>query len=390
MPERMRLGVLGAGMIATDPGGVLPNMGRLAADIEVTAIASRTRAKAEAVADRFGIANVHDNLSEMLSADDLDVVINLTPVTAHGETNLEILESGRHLITEKPIAGSLEDADRMIAIAAERDLLVVAAPPWMLDPRRAAARALVRQGVVGRVAFARSRSSHAGPADMTWPSDPSWFYSDGAGALLDMGIYGVTEVTGVFGPAQRVMAMSGITRTERVVRGGPFDGESVPVSADDNTLLMLDFGGALFCFVDATFNLLAASSPSLEVFGADGTLNLYDPFWARRGQPVVEVFRRDLVGGLSGWASPDLTGLLDRQMEFDQLHRAILVKHFIDCAQSGLKPVLSAEHARHTLEILLAAQESAGTGSAVSIRSSFTFSGTALEADEDNADRRTT
>ena len=310
--ERIRLGVFGAGMIATHPGGVLPNMGSLAEDVEVCAIASRTRGRAEAVAHRFGIANVRDSLREMLSADDLDVVINLTPVAVHGETNLEILESGRHLITEKPIASSLQDADRIIATAAERDLRVIAAPPWMLDPRRAAARSLIRQGAVGRVAFARSRSSHAGPADMKWPADPSWFYAEGAGALLDLGIYGVTEVTGMFGPAQRVMAMSGITRTERVVRGGPFDGRSIPVTADDNTLLMLDFGGSLCCFVDATFNLLAASSPSLEVFGADGTLNLFEPFWARQGQHAIEVFRRDLVGGLSGWVVPDLAGSRER------------------------------------------------------------------------------
>jgi len=152
------------------------------------------------------------------------------------------------------------------------------------------------------------------------------------------------------------------------------------------TLLLLDFGGALFCVVDATFNVLAASSPSLEVFGADGTLNLYDPFWAGRGQPVIEVFRRDLVGGLSGWASPDLAGSTERLVEFDRLQRAILVKHFVDCAQSGLRPVLSAEHARHTLEIMLAAQRSARSGSAVSIGSSFTFSGTALELDQLGAD----
>ena len=78
--ERIRLGVFGAGMIATHPGGVLPNMGSLAEDVEVCAIASRTRGRAEAVAHRFGIANVRDSLREMLSADDLDVFINLTPV----------------------------------------------------------------------------------------------------------------------------------------------------------------------------------------------------------------------------------------------------------------------------------------------------------------------
>jgi hypothetical protein len=53
------------------------------------------------------------------------------------------------------------------------------------------------------------------------------------------------------------------------------------------------------------------------------------PFWARRGQSVIEVFRRDLVGGLNGWAAPDLSDSKERQLEFDQLQRAILVKQFL-------------------------------------------------------------
>src|SRR4029077_5042037 len=135
-----------------------------------------------------------------------------------------------------PIAATLEDADAIIETARARSLVIVAAPPWMIDPRRVLARSLLRQGAIGAVAFARSRSSHAGPAAMSWPADPAWFYERGAGALRDMGVYGITELTGILGPAARVMAMSGITSPSRVVRGGPFDGTEVAVTADDNTL----------------------------------------------------------------------------------------------------------------------------------------------------------
>ena len=46
---------------------------------------------------------------------------------------------------------------------------------------------------------------------MSWPADPSWAYADGAGALFEMGVYGITEVTGILGPAKRVISMSTIT-----------------------------------------------------------------------------------------------------------------------------------------------------------------------------------
>ena len=322
---------------------------------------------------------MRDTLTEMLAEDDLDVVVNLTPGPAHGDTNLEILESGKHLISEKPLATTIPDADALIEIAETRELLIVAAPPWMLDPRRVAARDFIRQGAIGRVAFARSRSSHAGPAAMSWPADPTWAYADGAGALVEMGVYGITELTGILGPARRVMAMSGITENRRIAVGGLFDGRTIDVTADDNTLLLLDFGEATFAVVDATYNVTAASSPSLEVFGAHGTLNLYDPFWAKRAQPQIEIFQTDLGTGESGWAVPDLTRLATSQREFDRLGRAILLSHFVDCVDTGMKPVLSAEHARHCLEIMLGAQDSARTGCAVELETSFDFSKTALE-----------
>jgi len=378
--SRLQIGVLGAGMIATHPTGVLPNLGSLSDRIQISAIASRTRRVAEEVASRFGIPSVYSTLTEMLASADLDAIINLTPGPAHTETNLEILESGRHLITEKPISTTLEYANEIIDLARARNLVVVVAPPWMLDPRRIAAREIIRTGAIGKVAFARSRSSHGGPAAMSWPADPSWFYAAGSGALLDMGVYGITEVTGILGPAKRVIAMSGITADKRVARGGPFDGQVVEVSADDNTLLLLDCGDATFAVVDATYNVHAAVSPSLEVFGLEGTLNLSEPFWATRGQPPLEVFRLDVVPGYGGWTVPNLASLRDDAARFDNLQRAILVSHLVDCLDSGKKPVLSAEHARHTLEIMLGAQQSAVTGTAVDLTTTFDFERTALDS----------
>lgn len=208
-------------------------------------------------------------------------------------------------------------------------------------------------------------------------SDPAWFYEKGAGALRDMGVYGITEVTGMLGPAKRVMAMSGVTRGTRVVRGGPFDGTELTVTADDNTLLLVDFGESVFAVVDATFNLQAAVSPSLELFASEGTINLWEPFWATRGQPELEIYRRE--ASESSWDVVDLSEIQEAQKRFDALGRAILVGHFVDCLQQDRRPVLSAEHARHTLEVMLAAEESAVTGCSVAVESSFDYAGSALE-----------
>src|SRR6201999_4136642 len=118
---------------------------------------------------------------------------------------------GKHLLTEKPIASSIKEADELIELARQRDLLILNCPIDMLRPEWVEARRLVREGALGKVAFARVQSSHAGPAGVSWPADSTWFYQKGSGPLLDMGAYGLTRVTGVLGPVRRVSAMAGIT-----------------------------------------------------------------------------------------------------------------------------------------------------------------------------------
>jgi hypothetical protein len=90
-------------------------------------------------------------------------------------------------------------------------------------------------------------------------------------------VYGIHEITGILGPAKRVVAFSGITEKVRTVRSGPFAGKKIEVTADDNTLLMLDFGNSTYAVIDGTFNVNAAKSPQIEIFGRAGTINLYNP-----------------------------------------------------------------------------------------------------------------
>lgn len=357
-------------MISTVGWGYLPNLGPLRERVEVRAIASRSRQRAEAVAREHDIPHVFDDLDAMLQHDDLDAVINLTPIPAHAETSRRILASGRHLVSEKPLAATVAEADTLIELAASRDLIIICAPARMLEPTRIATKRAVQAGELGHVAFARVRSSHAGPAAQAWPTDPTWFYQEGAGPLLDMGVYGIQEITGILGPAKRVVAFSGITEPERIVAAGPFAGLRIPVGAPDNTLLLLDFGASTFAVVDSTFNVRAARGPALEIFGLRGTLTIND---ARPDPttPRVEIYRTDVDGVTGRWSSLETEEFRREQHRSDSLQRAVLIEHLLDCLETGAGPVASAEHARHTLEIMLAAAESAAKGCAVTLHTSF-------------------
>jgi predicted dehydrogenase len=334
----------------------------------VQAAADPVVERARSVAQEYGIPEVYESLDAMLeTSPDLDIVINLTPIPNHAETCLKILQAGKHMVVEKPIATTMDQADELVELANSKGLKFVVAPPNMLYASRTEARRLIVDGAIGQPCFARVRSSHGGPAASYWPLDPTWFYEKGSGPLLDMGVYGIHEITGIFGPAKRVVAFSGITEKVRTVRGGPFKGKKITVTEDDNTLLMLDFGDSCFAVIDGTFNVNAAKSPKIEIFGRAGTINLWD-----QGGPPIEVFRLDAAPGVDGWITPRTTGMaFSLAAERDRYHRAVLVDHLVTCIREDKHPVASAEHARHALEIMIKSIESARTGKALELNSTF-------------------
>jgi len=366
----LKLGVLGIGAIATVDYGVLPNLHHIKDKVSLVALADPVPGRAAQAAARFG-GDAYDSLTDMLASADIDAVLNLTPIPAHAATSLEILAAGKHLATEKPLATTLEEADAIIKAATAQGLKVVCSPPNMLYPSRIEAARLIRSGVIGKVAFAKVRASHGGPASMlNWPTDPSWFYKEGSGPLFDVGVYGIHEMLGLLGPALRVSAFSGITEPTRVVRSGPAAGQEITVTTDDNTLIMLDFGGSTFAVVDGTFNVNAAKGPRLEVFGRAGTLNLPNNLLVNGGRGI-DLFRLDAAAGVSGWVDLDLTHLEPAQQRVDKLRRALLADHLADVVAGTAAPVLGADVARHALEIMLKAHESARTGRVVDLETTF-------------------
>lgn len=365
----MKFGVLGTGVIATSPRGYLGGMRKLSHKVTLEAACDPVTDRVKVVSAEYGFKTHYSELSEMLERSDVEAVLNLTPIPFHGKTCLEILDSGRHVIVEKPIATTMDEADAIIRIAAERNLTVVVAPPNMILPNRQEAKRLVAEGAIGKVAFARVRSSHGGPASGNWPLDPTWFYQEGSGPLFDMGVYGIHDITGILGPAKRVVAFSGITEPTRYVRGGPFKGKKIDVTADDNTLLMLDFGGATFAVVDGTFNVNASRSPQIEIFGRAGTIVLNNDDVT--DTTPIEVFRLDALPGVDGWIQPRLRALESTSAHRREIARAIVVEHLVDCVREGVRPVLSAEHARHALEIMIKSIESARSGRSLDLSTTF-------------------
>lgn len=357
MTDVVKLALIGCGDVAQRD--YLPEMHRLDGRAEIVAVCGRTSGRAREVASRYGIPAWYDDLDRMLAESGADAAINLTPIQAHTETTLAALRAGMHVYSEKPVATSLTDAERIRDEASHRSLTLVCAPSVLLFPQVRYAREIVASGKIGKVHAALGRGYGGVPPWSGYPSDPSPFFAVGGGPLADMGVYPLHAITGILGPARRVSAFAAQAQRDFVVEDGPFAGKRVPIEAPDNWHLMLDFGDGRLASVTANNVAHASRAPQMELFGLGETVSvdLLDV-----SAPVETYLPSE------GWSSQVMPH--ERAAGPDHL---LGVEHLVDCLTTGARPLPSIEHAVHVIEIMDAAAASAAEGRVVDLSTTFRF-----------------
>ncbi len=225
------IGVIGCGSVFAGPYATMIDALLSRGRVHVSAVYDLDERKRRAAATRYDVDPGLPGPAAVIADDDVDVVLVLTSMNEHGALAREALEAGKHVLVEKPMATSLSEAGELVELSRRAPGLLVCAPHIVLSPTFRAVHEAARSGAAGRLLSARARYGWAGP----WWSD--WFYRSGGGALFDLGVYNVTSLCALFGPAQRVTAMVGVAIPERTV-----DGRMIRVEAEDNAHVLLDFG----------------------------------------------------------------------------------------------------------------------------------------------------
>ena len=158
--DRLRIGIVGCGDVAHRH--YLPALADMADTVRVVALMDPRPGVAEATAEEIETwspaARAYDDLGATLADGDLDAVIDLAPAPRHGEVNAAILDAGIGLYSEKPIASTLADADRLIETARSKGLPFLCAPGVAATRRFAWLRELVA------VRTLRTRDACRGPS----------------------------------------------------------------------------------------------------------------------------------------------------------------------------------------------------------------------------------
>jgi predicted dehydrogenase len=341
----LRVGIVGAGNISGQYSDSLQRLPQLA----VTAVADLDPMRAEALAARHEGARAL-SLPDLLAADDVDVVLNLTLPSTHAEVALDALAAGKHVYGEKPLALTVTDGREVTTAAGAARLRVGCAPDTVLGTGIQSARAVVDAGEIG--------TPHSATAFMTtpghelWHPAPDFLYQRGGGPMLDMGPYYVTSLVHLLGPVVRVVGASSRPRDHRTIGRGPRAGESVEVTIDSYVTGILEHESGALSTLIMSFDTWAAHLPRLEVHGTQGSLSLPDPntfggtvelFTAERPEWVDVGVRAGYLHAGRGYGLADLAIAIEE----DRPHRA------------------GGDVALHVLDIMTSVQDAAGTHAGV-------------------------
>lgn len=295
--RKVRIGIIGCGVISRtylrDLTGIYGKW------LEVAAVANRTLETARRVAREFGISRAC-SIEELLADPTIEIVVNLTVPAAHTEINKRILQAGKHVFCEKPLALSLAEAQEVLEMARKKQLLVCCAPELFLNSGLQTARKALDQGKIGCPILATANMVKCGP-EINHPN-PDFFYQPGGGPLLDMGPYYLSALVALLGPIQRVSCLSTRPTNLRRIYSQPRRGEEIPVSVDTTYLGLLQFRSGLVANLTMSFDVWRSDLPCLQIYGSEGSLRLPDPNLTRgsvslyRKENLTEYSREDSAG----------------------------------------------------------------------------------------------
>ncbi|MDQ2712733.1 MAG: Gfo/Idh/MocA family oxidoreductase [Acidobacteriota bacterium] len=259
--SKIRWGVLGVANIAIKK--VIPGM-KQCEHAEVVAIASRNLERAQAAADKLQLEKAYGSYEALLEAGDLDAIYNPLPNHLHVPWTIKAAEAGKHVLCEKPISLTAEEAQQLVAVRNRTGVKIGEAFMVRTHPQWLRAREIVRNGEIGELRSIMSAFSYFNRD----PKNIRNVTEFGGGAVMDIGCYPITMSRFLF-EREPARAVSVIDRDP-------------DMGTDRLSSALLDFGPGQAIFTCAT---QLVPFQRMQVLGTKGRIDLEIPYNIPPDQP---------------------------------------------------------------------------------------------------------
>jgi myo-inositol 2-dehydrogenase/D-chiro-inositol 1-dehydrogenase len=341
----VRIGIIGSRFQADC---VAASARMVTGDAEVVAVASPSPGHAAAFAKRHGVARAHADYRALLRDQAIEMVWIAAPNNVHAPIAIEAARAGKHVVCEKPLCLTLDEADAMIDACARSGVLLLYAEELFFAPKYVKAKQMADEGAFGRVHLVKQGEKHSGPhADWFWDVAQS-----GGGALMDLGCHGIAFCWWFLGKPAVTAVYSHLSTQVHGER----------TAGDDEAITIIEFAGGALGVVENSWNRPGGMDDSIEVFGAKG--QTYADMLMGNALPTYSDvgfgYAVEKASSTKGWTYP----VFEEHWNYGFPQE---LRHFARCVRGEEAPISNGETGRVVLEVLYAAYASAGLGRRVAL-----------------------
>jgi predicted dehydrogenase len=344
---KTKVALLGSGFIADIH---IESYQRFVPEAEVVAVWSRSHERAAAFAKKHHIPKHYPTLEQAITESGCDIVDVCVPNFLHHRAVLAAANAGKHIIIEKPLAMTLEEADEMIAVCKSKNRKLMYAEELCFAPKYERVRKLVNEKAIGKIYHMRQCEKHSGPHS-------DWFYDinqSGGGALMDMGCHGIAWFRWMLGGQPKVCNVFAH------MQNGLIHGKRT--RAEENSICAVEFDDGAIGVAENSWAKHGGMDDRVEVYGTNGVIYA-DLFMGNSALTYSEKgygYAMEKAGSTQGWTFTIF------EEAFNQGYPQEL-RHFVECVREDKQPIVTAEDGRAVLEIMYAAYQSARTGQKVAL-----------------------
>jgi predicted dehydrogenase len=287
------------------------------------------------------------SLDEMLSKDEIDIISIATPHYLHAPIAIRAAEAGKHVMVEKPICTTMEDADCMIQACQDNDVKMTVWFPSRYSATAYRIKELLRQGIIGRIMYVKlstmgykeSNYWERGVGGRARLSDWRRYIKTAGGGILIMNtVHNIDHLRYILG----------YEATSVFARMGTFGS---PSEVEDFISVSIGFYNGAIGYIESSSWAVGGSNDPSRIYGTEGQITL-NP---------LKVYLNRKIGDYpeKQWFEPDLPEIRGG--------REALTEDFVNAIISNTEPPITGEDGKKTLEIILAAYESGRTGMTVDL-----------------------
>jgi len=392
-PKHVKAGIVGCGDIAMH--GYFPFV-REIFDLVATCDVIEDRAKE--TARIWGAKEYYSDIDDMLAHSDVEAVFILTNMASHARLALKAAQAGRHFLVQKPFATDLQEGLAVVEATRKAGVKGLAEPNYWMDPVYMKAKEIIEEGHIGTVHYILGRTERN--------FVPLWggknFYErEGGGMLFDMGVYLISALTCLLGPAKKVTGVATVSAPHRppifsddvyteflktFQAGDNPDAykqavgtEPAIMEAYDNTFTIIEWpNDCLGCVIANSVSFVLPTPPGRSLFlcGEKGTIMFGMPGSGSRLS--VATLDHDSPYYVPG-EGPARIGRLEMpgwyHFPSDAFtpwrYTAGSTQHLYDCIVNDTEPLASIEWGCHVAEIMIKSFESAEKGQTLELETSF-------------------